>query len=107
MSTSVADLIKVRSSHGTVYLDDNGAVRSVVLDDSTDPDAQSLLQIRRFDLDEHVRTYGKVDREFDILDLGYWWMWRDFENIPVRKYEPPAYDWRELTAQFQKEAASG
>ena len=107
MHENIAELLEVRSSHGTLFINEAGFVVDVILDGPIDDDAQSLYQIRMFDLAEFVRTYGKSDKEFDILDLGYWWIHRDEENIPIRKYEPPAYDWREMTQQFQKEAAGG
>jgi hypothetical protein len=106
MHEDIAALLAVHSSHGTLYLNDVGSVQDVVLDDFADPEAQTICQIRRFDLAEYVSTYGESAREFDILDLGYWWIQRDEENIPIQKYEPPAYDWREMIRQMQKETAS-
>jgi len=95
MAENVADLLEVRSSNGTLFLDVDGFVMTVDLAEPIDEASDHLLSIRQFDLPEYQATYGEMSDAFDILDVGYWYMKRDEENIPVRTYEPPAYDWRE------------
>lgn len=103
MTENTDDLIEVRSSHGTLFVDKSGAVIEVRVDQPVDEDARFLQQIRRFDLDEYVRTYSESAREFDILDLGFWWRDISVEGIPILKYEPPDSEWRVLIHELLNE----
>jgi hypothetical protein len=61
----------VYSSHGTVEIDDGGAVVAVDLD--TSADGWTFPLPVRFDVAEYLQHYGgNVPGGFDILDIGYW-----------------------------------
>ena len=76
----------VRSSHGNITINSCGFPTKFELD-SDDPESIiHLAGIKLFNLHEYYKTYGKLDDEFDILDLGYW----NSES----KYIHPDYDWR-------------
>jgi hypothetical protein len=83
----------VQSSHGRLRIDDEGRPVHLWIDTDDLASANVLASIRRFDLDEFRRTYGRLDDEFDVLDLGYW--------HGGDCYEPPAYEWR---ASFRPQA---
>ena len=82
----------VQSSHGTFTIDDEGRPIHVRIDTDDLDSANVLTSITRFDLDEYRLAYGRLDEEYDVLDLGYWY---------AGGYEPPAYDWR---AEFRPHA---
>jgi hypothetical protein len=103
MTENTDDLIEVRSSHGTLFVNEAGTVVEVRIEQPADKDARFLQQIRQFDLDEYVRTYDESAREFDILDLGFWWRDTTVEGIPILKYEPPDGEWRALIYELLNE----
>jgi len=56
------------------------------------------VRINRFDLDEYKKTYGKLDTEYDILDLGYWHIVLKLVNgdmVPRNEYVGPDKGFRE------------
>lgn len=81
----------VFSSHGTFSIDENGFVIMFIQDGADTQDTKHLHTVRRFNLEEYRRTYKKVDYQFDILDLGYWYR----ESLDDGdEYAQPAHDWR-------------
>ena len=74
----------VHSSAGDYTCDQHGCV--------VETPPESDVAIVAFDLSEYALTYGglaKGQNEFDILDLGYWWL-----DAGIPKYEEPCYEWR-------------
>jgi len=47
---------------------------------------ESFIGLERFDVAEFIQTYGKLDDEIDILDIGYWY--------DGGKYEPAEAEFR-------------
>lgn len=70
-------------------------------------------RIRRLDLAEFkahgVQHYAfKCGCDIDILDLGYWWVPLDIDDIDgapesTWKYEPPDKTWRNLIKEFDND----
>ncbi len=61
----------------------------------------------RFDLEEYRQKYGKLEKEYDILDLGQWFGPRDTYEGPSRHFRRRvAKEAREATAKRRKEAAA-
>ena len=96
---------KVHSNHGTLHVDANGFV--LWFDPFADGEVDAIAQlrsIRRFNLVEYQKVYKKLDSEYDILDLGYWYREK---GATEDKYEPPEHAWRNEIRLEQKEAADG
>lgn len=75
----------IHSTHGDFHVNDIG----LPLNFHELWEALSV-QIIKFDFDEYKRTYEKLDSEFDILDLGYWYKASD----GTLEYEAPEPDFR-------------
>lgn len=60
----------VRSSYGDIRIDHDGTVLEICWCDKSR--SRYIADTVRFDIAEYHRYYGKIDREYDILDLGYW-----------------------------------
>ena len=71
----------IHSSYGDFVIDERGNVLSHELDDGWD---QSIPV--QFDVDEFRMTYGRLDTDIDVLDIGY--------TKPDGQYEPPSSEWR-------------
>lgn len=80
------DVMTVHGSYGDLILDQWGKVIEYI-DPYDEPDYADII---RFNLEEYKHTYGQVDSDYDILDLGFWFRKPDGSI----GYEPPAYEWR-------------
>lgn len=59
----------VHSSNGEIAIDPKGFIKSVKMEKGG-----SLPEIIQFDLVEYENFYGKKELEYDILDLGFWYI---------------------------------
>ena len=94
--------VVVHSSSGELVVKrSSGQIIAVVLEDNEDENTAHLEKITQFNFAEFKRHYGKLDDEYDILDLGYW-----FDNprgpntLLGLDYADPDNAWR---AQIKKE----
>jgi len=80
------------SSHGTLYVNEDGTINSIEWEDSYD-ESSWLLDIERVDIEELDNYLSYYDFELadggDVLDFGYW----DKNGV----YHLPSRQWREDT----------
>jgi hypothetical protein len=86
----------VRSSHGELTINADGAVAACRLDNDDADGGGHLGRIIRFDVVEWRGHWGEaLPSAFDILDLGYWYSGED----DVEAYAPADAKWRLEIAQ--------
>ena len=80
------------SSHGTLYVNEDGTINSIEWEDSYD-ESSWLLDIERVDIEELDNYLSYYDFELadggDVLDFAYW----DKNGV----YHLPSRQWREHT----------
>lgn len=97
LHTDDAQVIMVKSSHGSLKCNSSGAVINQYPNCDTPKDYEHFMSITYFDFPEWQMYWRQpLPESIDILDLGYW-----YEKD--KRYEPADPDWRnEIAIKLHK-----
>jgi len=89
MGDKTRGTMTVHSTNGDITITEEGIPVSLY-------ETWQMMQVKIlcFDLWEYKRVYGKLEDEYDVLDLGYWWTTSD----GTLEYEKPDPNFREDVA---------